>query len=121
MHSTPFQFDMHKRKTIDQDRYIITRVVHAAAFLVLVDDLQEVVVDVLSVYQVDVLALARIGLQHLNEVFLYLGGLCFYAVVLVREVLAKETLPFCIGEGVVVQTFQLHTKVIHQVFLRVDG
>ena len=112
---------MHQWKTIDQDRYIITRVVITAALLVLVYDLKVVVVDVLTVYEVDVLALARVGLQHLNEVFLYLGGLRLDAVVLVRYVLAKEMLPFCIGEGVVVQTLQLHTKVIHQVFLRVDG
>ena len=121
LHATPLQFDMHQRKTIDQNGHIISCVVCAAIFLILVDDLQEVVVDVLSVYQVDVLALARVGLQHLNEVFLYLGGLRLDAVVFVRYVLVEETLPFCIGEGVVVQSFQLHTKVIHQVLLRVDG
>ena len=121
LHATPFQFDMHQWKTIDQDGHVISCVVMTAALLVLVYDLKVVVVDVLTVYEVDVLALARVGLQHLNEVFLYLGGLRLDAVVLVRYVLAKETLPFCIGEGVVVQTLQLHTKVIHQVFLRVDG
>ena len=110
LHTSPFQFDMYKGKTIDQNGYIISCIVCAAIFLILVDDLQEVVVDVLTVNKVDVLALARVGLQQLFVVcLLYFECLLFDAVVLVRYALIKETLPFCICEGVVVKFLQLHT------------
>ena len=45
-------------------------------------------------------------------VFLYLGGLRFNAFVLVGNHIIEETLPFAVGEGVVVEFLQLHTEVV---------
>ena len=53
-------------------------------------------------------------------VFLYLGGLRFNAFVLVGNDIIEETLPFAVGEGVVVEPLQLLTEVIHKVLLPVD-
>lgn len=53
-------------------------------------------------------------------VFLYLGGLRFNAFVLVGNHIIEETLPFAVGEGVVVEFLQLHTEVIHEVLFLVD-
>ena len=53
-------------------------------------------------------------------VFLYLGGLGFNAFVLVGNHIIEETLPFAVGEGVVIKSLQLHTEVIHEVLFLVD-
>ena len=76
--------------------------------------------NVLLVNQVDVLGLASISFKDLDMVFLYLGSLCFNAFVLVGNHIIEETLPFAVGEGVVIKSLQLHTEVIHKVLFRVD-
>ena len=121
LNTSSLQLYMHKRQTIDENRYIVASIVVALLLLVLVDDLEVVVVYVSLVNQVDVLGLARISFEDLDMVFLYLGGLCLNAFVLVGNHIIEETLPLAVGEGVVVKSLQLHTEVIHKVFLRVDS
>lgn len=52
-HAAAFQFHMNEWKTVDQYRYVVSGVVCALAFFVLIDDLQAVVVDILLVQQVN--------------------------------------------------------------------
>ena len=111
---------MHKRQTINENGNIVAGIVISLLLLVLVDDLEVVVMNISLVYQVDILGLASISFEDLYMVFLYLGGLCFNAFVLVGNYIIEETLPFAVGEGVVVEPLQLHTEVIHKVLLPVD-
>ena len=76
--------------------------------------------NILLVYQVDVLGLASIPFEDLDMVFLYLGCLGFNTFVLVGNDIIEETLPFAVSEDVVIKSLQLHTKVIHKVLFRVD-
>ena len=78
--TSPLQFYMHKRQTIDQYGYIVAGIVVALLLLVLVDDLEVVVMNISLVYQVDVLGLASISFEDLYMVFLYLGGLRFNSI-----------------------------------------
>ena len=120
LNASSLQFYMHKRQTIDENGNIVAGIVVSLLLLVLVDYLEVVVMDVLLVNQVDVLALASISFEDLDMVFLYLGGLGFNAFVLVGYHIIEETLPFAVGEDVVVKSLQLHTEVIHEVLFLVD-
>ena len=53
-HSTPFQFDMHKRKAVDKHRHIIAVLPLSGIDFILIDDLQAVVMDILLVDQRDI-------------------------------------------------------------------
>ena len=111
---------MHKWQSIDEYGDIIASIVVALLLFVLVDYLEVVVVNVSLVNEVDILGLARISFEDLDMVFLYLGGLCLNAFVWVGNHIIEETLPLAVGEGVVVKSLQLHTEVIHKVFLPVN-
>ena len=69
--NTPsFEFNMDKREAIYQYAYVISGVVVAAFFHILVYDLDEVVVDIVLVQKVYVLALAAVPAEDLDIVFL---------------------------------------------------
>ena len=44
-----FEFDMHERQTVDQNRNVVPRIVCAARFDILMHDLQLIVVDILFI------------------------------------------------------------------------
>ena len=77
-HAPSLQLDLHQRQAIDQNRHIIAVIMPCAVclfYLILVDDLQAVVMDVLFVDQRDIFGAAIILVQHLYIVFLNLPGL----------------------------------------------
>ena len=120
LNASSLQFYMHERQSIDEYGHIVAGIVVSLLLFVLVDDLEVVVMNILLVNQVDVLGLASVSFEDLDMVFLYLGGLRFNAFVLVGNDIIEETLPFAVGEGVIVEFLQLHTEIIHEVLFLVD-
>ena len=62
-HAAPLQLDMDKRQAVDQYRHIIARFMRPTGFLVLVDDLKTVIMDVLFIEQIDILDRAVVAMQ----------------------------------------------------------
>ena len=65
--TSALQFDMHKRQTINQYCNIITIIMFCAivrANRILIDDLQPVVMDVLFIYECNILGRTESGLGH---------------------------------------------------------
>ena len=113
---------MNQRKAVDQNRHIISVIMPCAVclfYLILVDDLQAVVVDVLFVDQRDVFGAAIIPVQHLLTFFpiLNLPGLFRNMLVGVSNYITKELPPLRIGKLVVVQLFQLAAEISNQFIL----
>ena len=119
-HPAPLQFHMNQRKAVDQNRHIIAVIMPCAVclfYLILVDDLQAVVVDVLLVDQRDIFGAAIIPVQHLYIVFLNLPGLFRNMLVGVGNYITEKLPPLRIGKVVVVQLFQLAAEVSNQFIL----
>ena len=119
-HPAPLQFHMNQRKAVDQNRNIVAVIMPCAVclfYLILVDDLQAVVMDVLFVDQRDVFGAAIIPVQHLHIVFLNLQGLFGNVLVGVGNYITEKLLPLRIGKLVVVQLFQLAAEVGNQFIL----
>ena len=119
-HPAPLQFHMNQRKAVDQNRHIVAIIMPRAVclfYLILVDDLQSVVMDVLLVDQRNVFGAAIIPVQHLHIIFLNLPGLFGNMLVGVGNHITKELPPLRIGKLVVVQLFQLTAEVGNQFIL----
>ena len=111
---------MNQRKAVDQNRNIVAVIMPRAVclfYLILVDDLQAVVVDVFLVNQRDVFGAAIIPVQHLHIIFLNLPGLFRNMLVRVGNCITEKLLPLRIGKLVVVQLFQLTAEVSNQFIL----
>ena len=111
---------MNQRKAVDQNRHIIAVIMPCAVclfYLILVDDLQAVVVDVLLVDQRDIFGTSIIPVQYLHIVFLNLSGLFGNMFVGVGNYIAEKLPPLRIGKLVVVQLFQLTAEVSNQFIL----
>ena len=119
-HPTPLQFHMNQRKAVDQNRHIVAVIMPRTVrllYLILVDDLQAVVVDVLLVDQRDIFGTAIIPVQHLHIIFLNLPGLFGNVLVGVGNHITEKLPPLRIGKLVVVQLFQLTAEVSNQFIL----
>ena len=119
-HPSPLQFHMNQRKAVDQNRHIVAVIMPCAVclfYLILVDDLQAVVVDVLLVDQRDIFGAAIIPVQYLHIVFLNLPGLFRNMLVGVGNYITEKLPPLRIGKLVVVQLFQLAAEVSNQFIL----
>ena len=119
-HPAPLQFHMNQWKAVDQNRHIIAVIMPCAIclfYLILVDDLQAVVMDVLFVDQCDIFGTAIIPVQYLHIIFLNLPGLFGNMLVGVGNHITEKLLPFRIGKVVVVQFFQLAAEVGNQFIL----
>ena len=110
-HAAPLELDMYQRQTVDENGHIVARVVIARGFLVLVEHLQTVVVDVFFVQQVNILGRAAVLSQHLHMIELNPARLFQNAVVRARDAVPKEARPLAVRKGVVVQPFQLAAQV----------
>ena len=111
---------MNQRKAVDQNRHIVAIIMPCAVclfYLILVDDLQAVVVDVLLVDQRDIFGAAIIPVQHLYIVFLNLSSLFGNMLVGVGNYITEKLPPLCIRKLVVVQLFQLAAEVGNQFIL----
>ena len=119
-----FEFHMHQRQAVDQDGHVIAVVMAGAlglADLVLVDNLQAVFVDVLLVDQGDVFGTTVVPPQNLDEILLDLAGLFHNMLVGVGNGMGKELIPLAVGEGIIVEGFQLTAQVGDEFRLGVDG
>ena len=119
-HPAPLQFHMNQRKAVDQNRHIVAVIMPCAVclfYLILVDDLQAVVMDVLFIDQCDIFGTAIIPVQYLHIVFLNLLGLFRNMLVGVGNYITEKLLPLRIGKLVVVQLFQLTAEVSNQFIL----
>ena len=110
-HAAPLELDMYQRQAVDEDGYVVARVVVARSLLVLVEHLQTVVVNVFFVQQVDVFGRAAVLPQHLHMIELNPARLFQNAVVCARDAVPKEARPLAVRKGVVVQTLQLAAEV----------
>ena len=110
-HAAAFQLDMYQRQAVDEDGYVVARVVVARSLLVLVEHLQTVVVDVLFVQQVDVFGRAAVLPQHLHMIELNPARLFQNAVVCARDAVLEKARPLAVRKGVVVQPLQLAAEV----------
>ena len=111
---------MNQWKAVDQNRHIIAVIMPCAIclfYLILVDDLQAVVMDVLFVDQCDIFGTAIIPVQYLHIVFLNLPGLFGNMLVGVGNYITEKLPPLRIGKLVVVQFFQLSAEVSNQFIL----
>ena len=59
---------MDERQTVDQNGHIVARIVLALGFLVLIDDLQAVVVNILFIYELNILRSSVIPVEHLDMI-----------------------------------------------------
>ena len=59
---------MDERQTVDQNGHIVARIVLALGFFVLIDDLQAVVVNILFIYELDILRSSVIPVEHLDMI-----------------------------------------------------
>ena len=77
-YTSAFQFNMHKRQTVYQYCNIIAVVMLCTIFRanhILIDNLQPVVMDVLFIYECNILGRTVITSQDLDIIFLYLPSL----------------------------------------------
>ena len=116
VHTTTFQFDVHQRQTVHQDRHIVTVFVSTPIGLVLVDDLKDIVVDALLVDQTDVLCLSVIEGDIEDFASLYGFGFVLYSLAWVSN-LSQQLFPFVVGKNNVVKFLQALTKILHQLFV----
>ena len=119
--TTALQLHMNQRQTVHQNGHIIAGIVAALGFLVLVDHLQTVVVNVLFVYELNILGSSVIPAQYLYMVGLDGAGFLNDTLVSVGKGFGKEPLPFVIGKGVAVEKLQLPSKVFDQARFAVNG
>ena len=111
---------MNQRKAVDQNRHIVAVIMPCTVclfYLVLIDDLQTVIVDVLFVDQRDIFGTAVIPMQHLHVIFLNLPGLFGNMLVGVGNYITEKLPPLCVRKPVVVQLFQLAAEVGNQFIL----
>ena len=120
-HAPAFQLHMDQRQTIHQNGHIVPGIVAAAALLILVDDLQEVVVDVLLVDEGNIHGCAVLAGEVLHKIFLDHPGLFHDAIVGVGQLGLEKAVPFPVGKAEMIEPFQLAAEIGHQVRLAVDG
>ena len=120
-HAPAFQLHMDQRQAIHQNGHIVPGIVAAAALLILVDDLQEVVVDVLLVDEGNIHGCAVLAGEVLHKIFLDHPGLFHDAIVGVGQLGLEKAVPFPVGKAEMIEPFQLAAEIGHQVRLAVDG
>ena len=104
-HATAFQFHMNQRQTVHQNGNIISGIMFSDCFLILVDNLQSVIVDVLFVNQRDVHGSPVLTGQVLHIIFLNFSGLFHDALIGVGNLAFEKAVPFLIRKLIVVQQF----------------
>ena len=108
---------MYQRQAIDKDTDIVAVGALTVPHLILVDYLCAVGMDIIFLYQIDVLFLSIVAPQGLDEVGLYCPCLVHYAFALGCYLCLEEPSPLAIGEAVAVQFFQLLAQVVDEFIL----
>ena len=71
--------------------------------LVLIDDLQPVVMDVLFIYECNILGRTVITSQYLDIVLLYLPGLFHNMLIGIGNSIFEKVIPLCVRKLIVIQ------------------
>ena len=93
---------MDKGQTVDQNRHIVASIVLPLGFLILVDNLQAIVVNVLFIYKLNVLGSSIIPAEYLYMVGLDGTALFNDALIGVGKGLREETLPLAVAKCIIV-------------------
>ena len=96
---------MNQRQTVYKNGHIISGVMGSGTFLILIDDLQAVIVNILLVNQRDVHRRAVLTGQILNIVLLNFSGLFHDTLIGIGNLAFEKTVPFLIRKLIVVQQF----------------
>ena len=88
---------MDEGQAIHKNGHIITGAVHAPVFLVLIDDLQAVVVDVFFIQQTDVFRGAVVAVQKLDGFGLDPARLFCDSLIFAGNALGKKATPFTVN------------------------
>ena len=112
--ATAFQLYMDKRQTIDQNGYIITCVMLAFGFFILVNDLKAVIMNILFVNKLNILGSSVIPMKHFDMIGLHGAAFLYDALVRVGKRFRKKPLPLAVRKGIVIQNFQLSSKIRNQ-------
>ena len=97
--TSTFQLNMYKRQTVYQYGNIIAVVMLRTILCanhILIDDLQPVVMDVLLIYECNILGRTVITSQNLNIVLLYLPSLFHDMLIGIGNSIFEEIIPFCV-------------------------
>ena len=98
-YTSAFQFNMHKRQTVYQYCNIIAVVMLCTIFRanhILIDDLQPVVMDVLFIYECNILGRTIITSQDLNIILLHLPGLFHDMLIWIGNSIFEKVIPLCV-------------------------
>ena len=114
------QLDVNQWQTIHKDADIVTIRTLAVPYLVLVDYLCAVGMNIIFLYQIDVLFLAIVALQGLYEVGLDCPCLVYDIFALRSNLCLEETALFIVCEVVVVQFLQFYTQIADEFILTVN-
>ena len=123
-HAPSLQLHMDERQAVYQDRDVIAVVMLRPlrlAYLVLIDHLEEVVVNVLFVDKGDIFGGAVVPLQNLDIVLLDLPRLLHDMLIGIRHIVLQEAIPFLIRKRIPIQFLKLGSQVGDQLCFRVDG
>ena len=118
--ATALQFDMYHRKTVDENRNIVTVVVggtFSRAYHVLIDDLEGVPMDIVLVDEFDIPkgipSIGKADRADLDEIVLDSIGLLLDTVGLVCQMHLEKRIPVRIGEMVVIEFLQLLAEIVN--------
>lgn len=116
-----FQFDVDEREPVDQDGHIVTVFAGTVLGGILVDDLKFIVMNILLVEEMDVFDGTVRASEVLNGVILDDGGFLTDPMVRVGNEFLEEAFPLDIGEGDVVQGFELFPEIGNEFRFGCDG
>ena len=111
---------MNKGQTVYKDCHVIPIIVISVVIHILIDNLQFIIMNIRLINQRDILRKAGISFQNLNVIFLNFACLFYNAFIFICNTIRKETLPFFIGEYIIIQFFQLLAKILYQILLVMD-
>ena len=118
-----FEFHMDQGQTVNENGHVVAIVVFGAlllAVLVLVQHLQAIVMDILFINDTDIFRGAVVTLEAENGAFLNNLALFRNMGVRIGDFRGKETLPFLVGEVVLVQLLNALTQIGNQIRLLVN-
>lgn len=118
--TSSFELNMHEGEAIDKNGHIISGIMVPSFFHILVYDLKGVVVDIVLVYEFDVLAFTCVSFEDLDIVILNLLCLGYNIIILVGYALIEKPGPLTVREGVAVEFLQLGAQVFDEVGFRMD-
>ena len=100
--TTPLEFHMHKRQSVDQYGDIVSIAI-SARLRILVHHLKTIVVDIALIDELHILHTAVIAMEHLHMIALNTARLFYDSLILVSDATSEEPLPLFISEHEAIQ------------------